>query len=129
MTRDTREVLEERGKTHGNFPDHACTWRTLLKACCTEKSAALTEDDAMWSGLVMITHKLARIANGHPTHEDHWRDIAGYATLVADHLLELQAKNDMKVRQRLQEIADEHLAEEMHDARKAFYAAENPPRS
>ncbi len=34
----------------------------------------------------MIAHKLARICNGDPDYGDSWRDIAGYATLVADRL-------------------------------------------
>jgi hypothetical protein len=34
----------------------------------------------------MILHKIARIVNGDPNWSDSWRDIAGYATLVADRL-------------------------------------------
>ena len=34
----------------------------------------------------MIVNKLARIYNGDPNYSDSWRDIAGYATLVADRL-------------------------------------------
>ena len=37
-------------------------------------------------GLRMICNKLGRIASGDPSYEDSWRDIAGYATLVANHL-------------------------------------------
>ena len=40
--------------------------------------------------LEMICHKIARIVAGNPNFVDHWRDIAGYATLVAN---ELEAKN------------------------------------
>jgi hypothetical protein len=36
--------------------------------------------------LEMIAHKIARILNGNPDHHDHWHDIAGYATLVAERL-------------------------------------------
>lgn len=36
--------------------------------------------------LEMIAHKIGRILNGDPHYEDSWRDIAGYATLVADRL-------------------------------------------
>ena len=43
--------------------------------------------------LEMICHKIARIVAGDPDFADHWRDIAGYATLVAN---ELEAKNGEK---------------------------------
>jgi hypothetical protein len=32
----------------------------------------------------MILNKVSRILAGDPGHVDHWDDIAGYATLVAD---------------------------------------------
>lgn len=34
----------------------------------------------------MIAHKLARIAVGDPDVNDHWDDIAGYATLVSQRM-------------------------------------------
>ena len=34
----------------------------------------------------MIVNKIGRIYNGDPHYSDSWRDIAGYATLVADRL-------------------------------------------
>jgi hypothetical protein len=36
--------------------------------------------------LDMIVHKIARILNGNPNVHDHWHDIAGYATLIANRL-------------------------------------------
>jgi len=42
--------------------------------------------------LDMIAHKIGRIVNGDPDYEDSWRDIAGYATLVADRLLKDQSR-------------------------------------
>jgi hypothetical protein len=36
--------------------------------------------------MTMIVHKLARIVNGDPNYGDSWRDIEGYAKLVADRL-------------------------------------------
>jgi hypothetical protein len=36
--------------------------------------------------LDMIQHKIGRILAGNPNHHDHWHDIAGYATLVANEL-------------------------------------------
>ena len=34
----------------------------------------------------MILHKVARIMAGNPKEADHWRDIAGYATLAVKEL-------------------------------------------
>jgi len=36
--------------------------------------------------LSLICTKIARIVNGDPNHIDSWRDVAGYAQLVADRL-------------------------------------------
>jgi hypothetical protein len=36
--------------------------------------------------LDMIAHKIGRIIAGNAAEPDHWRDIAGYAQLVANRL-------------------------------------------
>jgi hypothetical protein len=38
----------------------------------------------MREALHMIAHKMGRIATGNPNIKDHWADIAGYATLIAN---------------------------------------------
>jgi hypothetical protein len=43
-------------------------------------------DDDMQESLDMITHQIGRIIAGDPGFADHWRDIAGYAQLVANRL-------------------------------------------
>jgi len=61
--------------------------------------------DAQYSSIMMITHKMARIANGNPDHEDHWLDIAGYATLQSGLLLkQLQAEETASVDAQLDEL-------------------------
>ena len=50
----------------------------------------------------MIVNKLARIYNGDPNYSDSWRDIAGYATLVADRL-----DNDKAKREEEQKLIEE----------------------
>ena len=80
-------ILAEREKTHGSFSVHAnCTqsledtfYGFLGKHCFTA---------VMQEGLHMIFHKLGRIAAGYPVFQDHWDDIAGYATLVSRSLKE-----------------------------------------
>ena len=50
--------------------------------------------------LEMIAHKIGRILNGDPNYGDSWRDIAGYATLVADRLegVNERTKNEESVK-------------------------------
>lgn len=76
----TDELLVERGKTHGDFGQHAKCTQDLKRAFygnCVNKL-----DDAKRESVDMILHKLGRIASGNPDHADHWADIAGYARLV-----------------------------------------------
>jgi hypothetical protein len=80
-------ILAERGKTHGKFEDHAKIsqdLKTILHYSDNEKWELLSSDQK--EALDMIAHKIARILNGNADYVDHWADIAGYATLVANRL-------------------------------------------
>lgn len=85
---DITDILTERGKRYGRFEDHAKLSQALKYAIWEH----LDYDQRGWfvadqqEALEMICHKIARIANGDPNYADSWRDIAGYATLVADRL-------------------------------------------
>lgn len=83
------EILAERGKTHGDFKSHAKISQHL-KLTLREQSADWQMDFSrtQQEALEMICHKIARIVAGDPNFVDHWRDIAGYATLVANELEE-----------------------------------------
>jgi len=76
------DILDSRHQTYGTFMELskvAVGLRELLwvrPMPCADQAEALT----------MICTKLARIVNGDPNDVDSWRDIAGYATLVADRL-------------------------------------------
>ena len=80
---DINETLAQRQQTHGKFESHA--------EISQKMKAAMYESD-VWKdlpyehceALEMIAHKIARILNGNPDVHDHWHDIAGYATLVAN---------------------------------------------
>lgn len=98
MAEGINAILEERGKRYGEFRHHAeITQR--LKSILIEGASLSTEAQARVRTRVasmqpdqvecldMLAHKLGRILNGDPNYEDSWRDIAGYATLVADRLL------------------------------------------
>ena len=79
-----QKTLKERQKTHGNFKTHA-EISQKLKAVLWEHGYQELEADQI-EALEMICHKIARILNGNPNHKDHWHDIGGYSTLIADRL-------------------------------------------
>ncbi len=78
------DTLAEREKTHGSFETHAQISQKLKLVCYTFSQSELSQDQK--EAIDMICHKLARILNGNPNYHDHWHDIAGYATLVANRL-------------------------------------------
>ena len=79
------ETLAERQKTHGSFKTHAAICQVLTGVMRSRQGWEKLEDDQR-EALEMISHKIARILNGNPDTHDHWHDIAGYATLVAERL-------------------------------------------
>jgi hypothetical protein len=79
-----QKTLKQRQKTHGNFITHAKISQDLKNVM---REHGLDELDAdQIEALEMVAHKIARIPNGNPNHHDHWHDVAGYSTLVADRL-------------------------------------------
>lgn len=80
------KTLEERGKTHGDFSDNAKISQELKHAI--RIGVRFTDlSDIQREALDMICHKISRIVSGNPNEPDHWRDIAGYATLVEQRLI------------------------------------------
>lgn len=79
----------ERHKTHGDFADNA-RLSQAIKTLLRTRDAVTSYTDVQREALEMIALKLSRIASGNPHEPDHWRDIAGYATLVVQ---ELESKN------------------------------------
>ena len=82
---DINETLDQRQKTHGIFTDHAQISQKLKAIISVQYNYGGLEDDKK-EALEMIMHKVARILNGNSDIHDHWHDIAGYATLVANRL-------------------------------------------
>lgn len=83
---DTREILEQRNATHGDYTDHARITQEAKRAFYGNIVSTL--DDCQKEAVDMIIHKLGRIGAGNPNFKDHWDDIAGYATLVSDRIQE-----------------------------------------
>lgn len=87
ITTDVRDTLEERGKTHGDYSNHAVVTQKIKAAMRFGKEMSGNTKPLlphMQETIDMIAHKLGRIAAGDPDFKDHWHDIAGYATLTAD---------------------------------------------
>ena len=86
-------TLSERGQRYGNFEDHAKASMAIRSVLFTllgpEKIDSMEPDQV--EALLMISHKLARIVNGDPHYDDSWRDVAGYAQLVANRLAKAPA--------------------------------------
>lgn len=78
---DITETLNERGKTHGDF-SHNSRIIQLIKRICRRRGNWSRLTYPQREALDMIAHKMGRILSGNPDESDHWRDIAGYATLV-----------------------------------------------
>ena len=93
-------ILAERKQRYGDFAEQAYLSQRLkifIRCHIAEKTEKLIDSNgrdwpefstSITEAIDMICHKLARIVNGDPTYRDHWLDIAGYATLVADILKE-----------------------------------------
>jgi hypothetical protein len=79
------KTLKQRQKTHGDFETHAVISQQLKNMMRIYGNFGDLDCDQR-EALEMICHKIARILNGNPDTHDHWHDIAGYATLVADRL-------------------------------------------
>jgi hypothetical protein len=79
----TDDILDDRHKTYGAFMDVSAV-AISLKQIIRDRRPDLMPDQE--EALSLICTKIARIVNGDPNHIDSWRDVAGYAQLVADRL-------------------------------------------
>ena len=81
------KTLDARAEMYGKFKDGAALMQSIkreLSAHAAKHNKTFADDQ--WEALEMIVHKIGRIVNGDPDVTDHWVDIAGYATLIADRL-------------------------------------------
>ena len=79
------DILDERGTTYGKFIDNATVAQELKERIITTPNWRIAEYDQQ-EALHMICSKISRLTVGDINHIDSWRDIAGYATLIADRL-------------------------------------------
>ena len=78
----TEAILAARGQTHGDYPLHAAITQAIKRVLYDHYTTS--HSDIARESMEMIAHKLGRILAGDPDFQDHWHDIAGYATLIAD---------------------------------------------
>jgi hypothetical protein len=78
---EINKVLEERGRTHGDFADVARVEQALKETLRSGKNWRYSERQSSVTALEMIVHKAARILSGDPNEPDHFLDIQGYAGL------------------------------------------------
>ena len=78
-------LLVERESTHGDFAKNAEISQDFKRIFRTELEDVM-EPEVITESLDMIALKLSRILSGKFDEPDHWRDIAGYANLVVEHL-------------------------------------------
>lgn len=82
---ETEEILRERELTHGKFSELSNLAQALKCTMRLNIGWNLMKPDQK-EALELIQTKIARIINGKSSFRDHWDDIAGYATLIADRL-------------------------------------------
>ena len=81
----TDQLIAERGQRYGCFEDGAEIMQQLKHVAHRSKAWERMKP-IQREGMDMILHKIGRVLNGDPFYDDNWKDIAGYAKLVADYL-------------------------------------------
>ncbi len=107
MVQSIDEVLKERGERYGVFMGQARVAQSIHIVLdqamqMTGKTRFDFAPDQL-EAINMIVNKIGRIYNGDPHYSDSWRDIAGYATLVADRL-----DNDTEEQKRLARMKEQY---------------------
>lgn len=83
LNNDVNKILDERKKTHGDFTEQANITHAIknpMHSAPNYKNLSFVQREC----LDMIAHKIGRILAGDPNVKDHWTDISGYSTLVAN---------------------------------------------
>lgn len=92
MSTEIVEVLNERGKRYGEFPEHARITQNIKDAMADSpnwKDLPAFQKEA----LHMLAHKIGRVLNGDPTYDDNFVDILGYGQLA---LTEMRRVNSVQ---------------------------------
>lgn len=80
-------TLEQRGSKYGTMPCNANLTRKLM-ATLEEHSGYAELSNVHVECLQMIMHKISRLMCGNPYYADNVHDIAGYATLLEEFIID-----------------------------------------
>lgn len=83
----TLRLTEEREKSHGDYANTARIAQSL-KRIVWHQEGWVRMSEIQRESAEMICTKLARVLSGNPNIKDHWDDIAGYAKLCSDRIVE-----------------------------------------
>lgn len=108
MTETTEQTLEARGKTHGEYTEHARCTQAIMSAVMRERNYQ-NLSDIQKESLHMFAHKMGRIVVGNPDEPDHWKDIAGYAVLVEQRLTDPQKYESLQEANRHKRVGYETI--------------------
>jgi len=75
------DILDEREKTHGDYPQVSRMAQKLKRAMRRGKNWRAL-DDTQRETLEMVATKIGRILSGNPHEPDHWTDCVGYFQLI-----------------------------------------------
>lgn len=92
----TKAVLLERGARYGKFSDLS-NIDQALKSVMQQAPNWSSLKPHHKTALEMIQHKVSRILNGDFNYIESWRDIAGYATITKDILMDTDGSTDSTV--------------------------------
>ena len=82
---DVAKTLEDRDREYGKFSSVANMAQELKRTVDMYDKGDLDNDQR--EAIDMILLKISRIINGNPKNIDSWHDVAGYATLIENRLL------------------------------------------
>ncbi len=77
-----KDTLTQRGNRYGSFEDNAELTQSLMELVESKRKLPHTHKEAIH----MIFHKISRIVCGDLWYADNAHDIAGYATLLEEHI-------------------------------------------
>ncbi len=89
-----QQILKERGSRYGEFIDNATIAQVMKSSSKNGKSWVAMDRDAQ-EAIDMICTKISRIVTADWRYVDNWRDIEGFAKLVADRLEAEQLKEKL----------------------------------
>lgn len=90
---EMQEILDQRGSRYGQFIDNATIAQAMKMAAIGNVWVDMDADAR--EAIDMICTKISRIVTADWRYVDNWRDIEGFAKLVADRLEAEQLRDSL----------------------------------